>query len=64
MGTGRIVCKTFTDLPTFKYERKQDLEVKALLEEFENLKKLECKPEHQEKWMKKGESPTRRLICK
>jgi hypothetical protein len=38
--------------------------VTALLEEYKNMRLLESKPEHDEKWIKRGESPTKRLICK
>jgi len=47
------------------YQRKKDVEVQQLIEEFRNQRKLESdKPEHKEKWLQKGESPTKRLIRK
>lgn len=58
-------AKTFIENYTITYQRKKDDEVQALLNEFKNMRKLENdKPEHAEKWMQRGESPTKRLICK
>lgn len=35
-----------------------------LIQEFQNSKKLDGENEHKGKWMKRGESPTKRLIGK
>ena len=57
-------AKNFIENYTITYQRKKDDEVQALLNEFKNLRKLEpSKNEHPQKWMNKGDSPTKRLIC-
>ena len=43
------------------YQRQKDPMVQQLLEEFKN-QKTTAKEEHKEKWMQRGDSPTKRLI--
>lgn len=45
-------AKQFIENYTITYQRKKDDEVQALLQEFQNMRKLDhTKPEHAEKWM-------------
>lgn len=44
------------------YQRKKDPQVDSLMNEFH--KGPEVKKEHKGKWMKKGDSPTKRLMGK